>query len=130
RLEAGCPGGFLLETLGNVGAFRIVLEVSVEADSEEVPGRSAFPNEDGILGPPQALQVGVLHFALAAQVAAPTRQDLEHLHMEDTRLLCPRAKLFDRRPLNEDVFLPGDQVPQSGERLRNRRRLLASCDPF
>ena len=93
-----------------------MLPAPVGSDGESVPGRSQLPHEDRIARPAQGGQVGILHLALANEVAATAGERHEHLDVDEAR----GGEAFQPRDVgapDDLVFLPGDE-----RRVRERRR--------
>ena len=115
-IEPGGARGRRRAVRRDVVALGEVLPAPVGSDGEGVPGRSQFPHEDRVAWPTQGRKVGVLHLALANEVAATAGEGHEHLDVIQARG-GEFVQARDVGTADELILLPGDEC-----QVRERRR--------
>src|SRR5262249_29903152 len=107
-LESRCSGCRFLIFLRDVGTFRVVLEIPVEPDSKQIPGRAFISYEDKVVGLAQGPEICILHLALLIQVGPAPRQGLKHLHVKERRAFKGLLEILERWTVDENLLLPID----------------------
>src|SRR5713101_2423799 len=126
------PGGLRRRFLfrrRNAGAFRIVSHVSVKPSREKIPRRALSAEKNHILRKIQSFRISVFHLALFVHACAVVRERDEHFDMKELGVCKCRSHRFERRPVDENVFLPRNgRLDPPGDSRRAALRPPAFCD--
>src|SRR5262249_38811458 len=80
------PRRRVLIFLRHIGALGVVLEITVEADGEQVPGAALITDKDQILRSPQPALIGVFHLPFPIQFGLLAGEGLKYLHVKERSL--------------------------------------------
>src|SRR5215469_13798470 len=97
RFKPRSLGSFFLLLHRNVGALRVMFQITKHANGEQVPRCTLVANKDEILWLTQRLRIGILHLTFLIEISKLSRQGDKHLDVEISAVGKGLTQICQRR---------------------------------